>query len=69
MSAVVAALVAGFLLYRYQLQREAAAIVQQRAAVRNGAAAAAASGWASWTALRLLRSRLQPCSPTRAHSG
>lgn len=68
MSAVVAALVAGFLLYRYQLQKEAAAIVQQRAAVRNGAAVAA-SGWASWTALRLLRARLQPCTPTRTHSG
>lgn len=51
-SAVVSALVAGALLYRYQVQREKAA--------RQVPTAMAAQSLASWMALRLLRARTPP---------
>ncbi|KAK6627940.1 hypothetical protein RUM44_010422 [Polyplax serrata] len=61
-SAVVAALVAGSLLYRYQLQKEAQRLAQQRRRVDQRNGAAAPNGWANWMAMRLLRARVQsPC--------
>lgn len=66
-SAVVSALVAGSLLYRYQLQREAQQIAarqhqqrrrhQQRQQQQGGTLVV--NSLASWMALRLLRARIQ----------
>lgn len=58
-SAVVSALVAGALLYRYQVQREKAA--------RQVPAVPAAQSLASWMALRLLRARTPPTESTSTH--
>lgn len=78
-SAVVAALVAGSLLYRYQLQKEAQHMAQQqqqrRVEQRNGTVVT--NGWANWMAMRLLRARVQsPCpqssnssTPNHSHDG
>nr|CAD7572719.1 unnamed protein product [Timema californicum] len=57
-SAVVSALVAGSLLYRYQLQREAHQMAHARQQQQNGGVVAANS-LASWMSLRLLGSRTQ----------
>lgn len=54
-AAVVSALVAGSLLYRYQLQKVAFDAQQQTAADVAAAAAAAHNSFASWMTLRLFR--------------
>lgn len=61
-SAVVSALVAGSLLYRYQLQRETQQIVaqqQQQARRQQETGTFVVNSLASWMALRLLRARIQ----------
>lgn len=61
-SAVVSALVAGSLLYRYQIQRETQQIVaqqQQARRVQQETGNLVANSLASWMALRLLRARIQ----------
>jgi len=72
-SAVVSALVAGSLLYRYQLQREAQQLAQQRRQQQpqqqqqqqqQHTSAMVVNSLASWMALRLLRPRTQPSSST-----
>lgn len=73
-SAVVSALVAGSLLYRYQLQREAQHLVQQRAQQQQRqqqqhqqqqhTSTIVVNSLASWMALRFLRPRTQPSPST-----
>lgn len=61
-SSVVSALVAGSLLYRYQVQRETQQIVaqqQQQAHQTHGANTLVLNSLTSWMALRLLRARIQ----------
>lgn len=74
-SSVVSALVAGSLLYRYQVQRETQQIVaqQQQQARQNGANTLVLNSLTSWMALRLLRARIQqPPTPSQTcanHTG
>lgn len=74
-SSVVSALVAGSLLYRYQVQRETQQIVaqQQQQARQNGANTLVLNSLTSWMALRLLRARIQqPPAPSQTcanHTG
>ncbi|XP_046673085.1 uncharacterized protein LOC124362535 isoform X2 [Homalodisca vitripennis] len=66
-SSVVSALVAGSLLYRYQVQRETQQIVaqQQQQARQTGANTLVLNSLTSWMALRLLRARIQqPPTPS-----
>ena len=79
-AAVVSALVAGSLLYRYQLQREAQQLAQQRAQQQQQqqhqqqqqqqqhTSTMVVNSLASWMSMRLLRPRTQPspsASPTQ----
>ncbi|KAL0274742.1 UNVERIFIED_CONTAM: hypothetical protein PYX00_002795 [Menopon gallinae] len=66
-SAVVAALVAGSLLYRYQLQKEAQRMSQQRRRADHRNGVVMGNGWTNWMAMRLLRARTQ--SPCAQNSG
>lgn len=67
-SAVVSALVAGSLLYRYQLQREALQLAQQQQQQQaNGAPVG--NGASSWMSLKLLRPRLQTATITPSNDG
>ncbi|GAB0089294.1 uncharacterized protein DMENIID0001_038130 [Sergentomyia squamirostris] len=57
-AAIVSALVAGSLLYRYQLQKEA--LAHQQKQQNGGSIPLASSTFASWMTLRLARMRQQP---------